>query len=71
MFCRPAFIVQATDDFSFLRCDGEGGVDYTYLFSAASPFDTAEAAIEAVEDHCGGRGVVSRIWVPGGTPVGE
>lgn len=71
MDCYPVYIIQATDDFSFLRADGEGGVDYTHLFSAASPFDTVEAAIEAVEDHCGGRGAVSRIWVPDGTPAGE
>jgi hypothetical protein len=64
MICRPAYIVQSTDDFCFLRADGEGSVDYTHLFSAATPFDTAEAAIEAVEDHCGGRGAVSRVWVP-------
>lgn len=70
MLCRPAYLVQSTDDFAFLRCDGEGGVDYTHLFSAASPFDTAEAAIEAVEDHCGGRGAVSRIYVPDGTSPG-
>lgn len=67
MRCRPAFIVQSTDDFAFLRCDGEGGVDYTHLFSAATPFDNPEAAIEAVEDHFGGRAAVCRIFVPDGT----
>jgi hypothetical protein len=64
MNCRPAYIVQSTDDFCFLRADGDGGVDYTHLFAAATPFDTAEAALEAVDDHCGGRGAVSRLWVP-------
>ena len=64
MLCRPAFIVQATDTFAFLRADGEGGVVETYLFSAAMPFDSPEAALDAVEDHCGGRGAVVRIWVP-------
>ena len=64
MNCRPAFIVQGLDDMAFLRCDGEGGVDYTHLFSAATPFDLPEQAFEAVEDHCGGRGAVVRIWVP-------
>ena len=64
MLCRPAFLVQSTDDFTFLRCDGEGGVDSTHLFTAATPFDTVEAAIEAVEDHCSGRGVVARVWLP-------
>jgi hypothetical protein len=64
MQCRPAFIVQATDTFAFLRADGEGGVVETYMFNAAMPFSTAEAAMEAVEDHCDGCGVVCRIWVP-------
>lgn len=64
MICRSAFIVQSTDTFAFLRADGEGGVVETYLFNAAMPFDTPDAAHEAVEDHCGGRGSVIRIWVP-------
>lgn len=64
MQCRRVYIVQSTDEFSFLRADGEGGVDYTHLFAAATPFATPEAAIEAVEDHCGGRGAVTPIWVP-------
>lgn len=64
MLCRPAFIVQSTDTFAFLRADGEGGVVETHMFSAAMPFDHAECALEAVEDHCGGRGCVVRIWVP-------
>lgn len=64
MQCRAAFIVQGLEDMAFLRCDGEGGIDYTHLFSASTPFDSAEQAFEAVEDHCGGRGAVVRIWVP-------
>ena len=64
MLCRPAFIVQSTDSFAFLRADGEGGVVETCMFNAAMPFDSAESAFEAVEDHCGGRGVVLRIWIP-------
>ena len=64
MQCRPAYIVQATDNFAFLRADGEGGVFETFMFSAAMPFDSPEAALDAVEDHCGGRGSVTRIWVP-------
>lgn len=64
MNCRPAYIVQAMDTFAFLRADGEGGVVETYLFNAAMPFDSPESALEAVEDHCSGRGSVVRIWVP-------
>lgn len=64
MQCRPAFIVQSTDTFAFLRADGEGGVVETFMFNAAMPFDSPEAAMDAIEDHCGGRGVVCRIWVP-------
>ena len=64
MICRRAYIVQSMDTFAFLRADGEGGVVETCKLSAAMPFDDPEAAIEAVEDHCGGRGVVVPIWVP-------
>ena len=64
MNCRPGFIVQSMDTFAFLRADGEGGVTDTHLFSAAMPFASPEAAIEAVEDHCGGRGAVIRVWLP-------
>lgn len=64
MNCRPAFIVQSTDTYAFLRADGEGGVIETHLFSAAMPFNSPESALDAVEDHCSGRGVVVRIWVP-------
>lgn len=64
MQCRSAFIVQSTDDFMFLRADGEGDVVTTCMFSGATPFDSPDAALEAVEDHCGGRGSVCRVWVP-------
>lgn len=64
MLCRPAFIVQCTDTFAFLRADGDGGVVETFMFNAAMPFSTPESALEAVDDHCGGRGVVCRVWVP-------
>lgn len=67
MFCRSAFIVQATDDFSFLRCDGEGGVVTTHLVTHATPFNSPEAAREAIEDHCSGCGVIFRVWIPEGS----
>ena len=52
------FYVQSTEDHMFLRADGEGGVGYTALIVNATPFTHAEAAKDAVEDHCGGLGVV-------------
>lgn len=64
MQCRAAYIVQSMMDFTFLRCDGEGGVETTMVYSGATPFDHPEAAMEAVQDHCDGRGSVVRIWVP-------
>lgn len=64
MECRVAFIVQSLEDMSFLRADGEGGVETCHLFSRAMPFSNAEAAFEAVEDHCGGRGAVMPVYIP-------
>lgn len=64
MICRRAFIVQATDDYSFLKCDGEGGVISTFLITHATPFKSAEAAREAVADHCDDCGVIFPIWMP-------
>lgn len=64
MLCRAAYLVQSTDSFAFLRADGDGGVVETCMLSAAMPFDSPDAALDAVEDHCGGRGAVVRIWVP-------
>ncbi|WP_295856138.1 hypothetical protein [uncultured Xylophilus sp.] len=52
------YYVQSTEDHSFLRADGEGGVDYAPLIVNATPFTTPEAAADAVHDHCGGEGVV-------------
>lgn len=52
------FYVQSTEDHTFLRADGEGGVGYTALIGNATPFTHAEAAKDAVQDHCGGLGVV-------------
>lgn len=52
------FYVQSTEDNSFLRADGEGGVGYTPLIVNATPFTHADAAKDAVQDHCGGLGVV-------------
>lgn len=55
---EPRYYVQSTEDYMFLRADGEGGIDYVPLITNAMPFATAEAAMEAVADHCGGEGVV-------------
>jgi len=58
----PRYYVQSTDDCMFLRADGEGGVDYTPLIVNATPFATPDAAVDAVQDHCGGEGVVFRCY---------
>ena len=58
----PRYYVQSTDDYTFLRADGEGGVDYTPLIVNATPFSTPDAAVDAVQDHCGGEGVVFRCY---------
>lgn len=58
----PRFYVQSTDDYTFLRADGEGGVDTTPLIVNATPFSTPDAAADAVQDHCGGEGVVFRAY---------
>lgn len=52
------FYVQSMEDAKFLRADGEGGIGYTPLIVNATPFTHAEAAKDAVEDHCGGLAVV-------------
>ena len=49
-----AFYVQSTEDNTFLRADGDGGVGYTPLIVNATPFAHADAAKDAVQDHCGG-----------------
>lgn len=58
----PRYYVQSTDDYTFLRADGEGGVDYTPLIVNATPFSSPEAAVDAVQDHCGGEAVVFRSY---------
>jgi hypothetical protein len=60
MHIAPRFYVQDTDTFQFLRADGEGGVEQTPLITNATPFSTADAAADAVHDHCGGEAVVFR-----------
>ena len=62
MQIAPRYYVQSTDDFTFLRADGEGGVDTTPLITNATPFTNPEAAVDAVQDHCGGEGVVFRTY---------
>ena len=64
MQCRLGFIVQSLEDMSFLRADGEGGVESCHLYSRAMPFSNAESAFEAVEAHCGGRGAVVPVYLP-------
>lgn len=64
MSYRAAFYVQCTEDCLFLRADGEGGVVFTSFITQAMPFLTAEAAYNAVEDHCNGFGVVFRCYQP-------
>lgn len=59
----PRFYVQDTDTFQFLRADGEGGVEQTPLLINAMPFASADAAADAVQDHCGGEGVVFRCYL--------
>lgn len=58
----PRYYVQSTDDYTFLRADGEGGVDYTPLIVNATPFSSPEAAVDAVQDQCGGEAVVFRSY---------
>ena len=62
MHIEPRYYVQSTEDHSFLRADGEGGIDYVHLITSATPFTTAEASADAVVDHCGGEGVVFRCY---------
>lgn len=62
MNIAPRFYVQDAETFAFLRADGEGGVQSTPLITNATPFTNAEAAADAVEDHCGGVGVVFRCY---------
>jgi len=62
MHITPRYYVQSTEDHTFLRADGEGGVDYAPLIVNATPFTTPEAAADAVQDHCGGEGVVFRCY---------
>ena len=62
MHIEPRYYVQSTEDHTFLRADGEGGIDYVPLITSAMPFTTAEAAADAVVDHCGGEGVVFRCY---------
>lgn len=59
---EAVYYVQGTEDFTFLRADGEGGVAYTPLILNAMPFNSLEQARDAVEDHCGGHGVVFKAW---------
>lgn len=62
MHIAPFYYVQSTEDYCFLRADGDGGVDYTPLVTNATPFTSPEAASDAVQDHCGGEGVVFRCY---------
>lgn len=62
MQITPCYFVQSTDDYTFLRADGEGGVDSTPLITNATPFNTPEAAVDAVQDHLSGEGVVFRTF---------
>lgn len=62
MHIEPRYYVQSTEDHTFLRADGEGGIDYVPLITSAMPFVSAEAAADAVVDHCGGEGVVFRCY---------
>lgn len=62
MQISPRYYVQSTDDYTFLRADGDGGVDFTPLVINATPFATPEAAVDAVHDHCGGEAVVFRCY---------
>jgi len=52
------YYVQDAEEFSFLCADGEGGVCHTKLITNATPFATPDAANDAVQDHCGGVGVI-------------
>jgi hypothetical protein len=56
------YYVQDAEEFTFLRADGEGGVTTTPLLTNATPFTTADAAADAVQDHCDGCGVVFRCY---------
>ncbi|WP_265310966.1 hypothetical protein [Verminephrobacter aporrectodeae] len=62
MNVEPCYYVQSTEDHMFLRADGDGGIDYVPLIMSAMPFTNAQAAEEAVADHCGGEGVVFRCY---------
>jgi hypothetical protein len=64
MWCRPRWLVQSTEDGSFLAADGEGGVTTVQLFGSADAFDEPESAVEALADHLDGHGVIIQVFSP-------
>lgn len=62
MDLRPCWFVQSLDDFTFLAPDGEGGVVYEVLLRDAVPFDSEEAAGQALLDHLDGHGSIVQLF---------
>lgn len=64
MHCVRQYLAQDAESGAFLAADGEGGVVLVRMLSRAVPFDTEEAAVNAVVDHLDGCGVVLPYYVP-------
>lgn len=64
MWCVPRWIVQSQEDGTFLASDGEGCVVGVKALSHADTFDDPASAVEALQDHLDGCGVVIELYVP-------
>ncbi|MGO3890885.1 MAG: hypothetical protein ACTJHW_07915 [Paenalcaligenes sp.] len=64
MWCVPRYLVQSTEDGSFLAADGEGGVISVMSFMDADLFAEPESAAETLQGHLDGHGRVILIYIP-------
>jgi len=69
MWCVPRWIVQSQDDGCFLASDGEGSVVAVRALSQADAFDDPASAVEALQDHFDGCGVVIEMYIPVASPT--
>lgn len=68
MWCVPRYLVQSTEDGSFLAADGEGGVISVMALMDADLFSEPESAAESLQDHLDGHGRVILIYIPNAQP---